>query len=147
MTTKLSAKEAAKEIGTDARTLRKFIRGAKNLPIAPVGQGARYEFTPKEVKALKKAFISWSSKTKITGSNKEVAENTAHDLNTKDENGFTDEDYAEHQGIDLDSYDGTTAEPEISEEDLDEDEKELDALEGPTDEELEDLDIEDIDLD
>lgn len=144
MATKLSAKEAAKEIGTDARTLRKFIRGSKNLPISPVGQGARYEFTPKEVKALKKAFVAWSS-----GSKPKTRTNV-------DENGFSDEDYAEHQDIDIKTYEGTTA-GEIdddpldyaSEEDDDEDEKALDDLEGPSDEDLDDLDldIEDIDLD
>lgn len=60
---KLSAKEAAAELGTDARTLRKFLR-SKASPIEPVGQGNRYEFTAKEVKALKKAFISWGSTSK-----------------------------------------------------------------------------------
>jgi hypothetical protein len=132
MTTKLSAKEAAAELGTDARTLRKFIRGAKNLPISPVGQGARYEFTPKEVKSLKKAFLAWSSgsKTKTKSIDDQIIDLGGVE-NPED-------------GGDL------TEEPEITEEDLDEDEKELDALEdleGPTDEELDDLDIEEIEVD
>lgn len=127
--TKLSAKEAAREIGTDARTLRKFIRSAKDLPIEPVGQGARYEFTKQEVKTLKKAFVTWSNGSKPPKTD------------TKDENGFSDDDYAEHQGIDLDTYDGTTA--ELSEED--EAELLLDDLTGPSDEEL--MEIEEVDLD
>lgn len=122
MTTKLSAKDAAKEIGTDARTLRKFIRSAKDLPISPVGQGARYEFTSKEVKALKKAFLTWSTKgtksektkVKITGTDEEVETNTDHDIELT---------------------------PELEAELL------LDELTGPSDEELEEIDIDDEDLD
>lgn len=48
----LSAKEAAIELGTDARTLRKFLRKRDGL----VGQGQRWGIDPSEIDALKKAF-------------------------------------------------------------------------------------------
>lgn len=57
-----SAKEAAIQLGTDARTLRKFLR-SKQSPIDPVGQGARYTFTAKDIKKLRKAFDKWSTPT------------------------------------------------------------------------------------
>lgn len=127
MTTKLSAKEAAKEIGTDARTLRKFIRSAKDLPVEPVGQGARYEFTPKEVKALKKAFVSWSN-----GSTpKQTKKVNGHKIDTADpEDGVQDEIDRTTEEVDLDD-DGEVVD--------------LEDLDGPSDDEL--LDIEDIELD
>jgi hypothetical protein len=51
---KFSAKEAAIKLGTDARTLRKFIRSSNDFDA--VGQGNRYEFTAKELKTLEKKF-------------------------------------------------------------------------------------------
>lgn len=52
----LSAKEAAKELGTDARTLRKFLRKKNGL----VGQGQRWAIDPKGLKKLKKEFDAWN---------------------------------------------------------------------------------------
>lgn len=52
----MSAKEAAKELGTDARTLRKFLRKKNGL----VGQGQRWSIDPKELKGLKKEFDAWN---------------------------------------------------------------------------------------
>lgn len=54
-TNKLSAKEAATQLGTDARTLRKFLRKRSGL----VGQGNRWEIDPKEIKGLKKEFEAY----------------------------------------------------------------------------------------
>lgn len=121
MTTKLSAKEAARELGTDARTLRKFIRSAKDLPIEPVGQGARYEFTTKEVKQLKKAFVAWSngSTPKAKINNTKLTKKQTEDLEAV-EQGEMDE-MADAAEIDLED------------------------LEGPSDDEL--MEIEDIELD
>lgn len=53
---KLSAKEAATELGTDARTLRKFLRKKSGL----VGQGQRWEIDRKDLKALRKEFEDWA---------------------------------------------------------------------------------------
>lgn len=58
---KFSAKEVARQLGIDARTLRKFLRSEAS-PVEPPGQGGRYEFTAKQVKKVKKAFESWGSR-------------------------------------------------------------------------------------
>lgn len=51
----ISAKEAARLIGTDGRTLRKFLRHRHGL----VGQGNRWEISVEELDELKKAFNKW----------------------------------------------------------------------------------------
>lgn len=147
-----SAKEVAKELGMDARNLRKFLRSSKS-PIEAVGQGNRYEFSAKDVAKLKKFFDGTKASTTETAApatkkskkNKApktepkkprsmmseeerrqwqeeteaaVQGNMNPDDATADENGFTDQDYADHQEVDLD------------------------ALAGPSPEELEDLEIE-----
>lgn len=53
----MTTRELADELGTDTKTLRKFLRGhldKENLP----GQGGRYQFEKAEVAALKKAFAA-----------------------------------------------------------------------------------------
>ena len=64
----LSAKEAAAALGTDARTLRKFLRKRSGL----VGQGNRWEIDPGEMKTLKKEFDAY-----ISGQKAEKAEKAA----------------------------------------------------------------------
>ena len=122
MAEKLSAKQAAIQMGTDARTLRKFLR-SDACPMDPVGQGNRYEFTAGEVKKLKKLFLAWSGGTKKTKAEKVIEHDPAED-----------EDIEE---IDLEDEDLA---PKDEDEELD-----LDDLEGPDDEELEDLEIEELD--
>lgn len=56
---KYSASEAAMRIGTDAKTLRRFLRD--NDSYTNVGSGGRYSFTSKEVTSMAKAFTSWNS--------------------------------------------------------------------------------------
>lgn len=68
---KLSAKEAAALIGTDARTLRKFLRSESGL----VGQGQRWEIDPDKVDELKARFTNF---TKAKG------ESTAKKAKSKD---------------------------------------------------------------
>lgn len=51
----LSAKEAATLIGTDARTLRKFLRSQHGL----VGQGQRWAISSDDIPALKDKFEAW----------------------------------------------------------------------------------------
>ena len=50
-----SAKEVARALGTDARTLRKFLRSSDS-PFEAVGQGGRYNFDDEDVKLLERAF-------------------------------------------------------------------------------------------
>lgn len=56
-----SAKEVAQECGTDARTLRKFLREFLPAEEQP-GQGGRYSFTKGEVTKIKKGFGDWGKK-------------------------------------------------------------------------------------
>lgn len=62
----MNAKEAADKIGTDAKTLRRFIRSGKST-FRPVGSGDRYEFEEKDIPTLRKRFEEWrSGTTKVT---------------------------------------------------------------------------------
>lgn len=54
----LSAKEAARELGIDARTFRKFMREIL-APEDQPGQGNRYHIDSKDIKKLKKKFEKW----------------------------------------------------------------------------------------
>src|SRR4051812_44851221 len=58
----MSAKEMARELGTDARTFRKFMRSTTPKDEQP-GQGKRWQFkgTKKEIDALKKKFSTWNT--------------------------------------------------------------------------------------
>lgn len=60
MTETLSAKEAARELGIDARTFRKFMRAILDKEDQP-GQGNRYHIEAKQIKKLKKQYAEWQS--------------------------------------------------------------------------------------
>ncbi|SKI02284.1 hypothetical protein [Mycobacteroides abscessus] len=53
----LSTKDVAEKLGTDAKTLRVFLRASKH----GVGSGKRYEFTGKDVPTLKAKFTKWTA--------------------------------------------------------------------------------------
>lgn len=55
----LSAKEVARELGTDARNFRKFMRATTPKEDQP-GQGNRYAFDVDEVPELKAKFQEWT---------------------------------------------------------------------------------------
>lgn len=55
----LSAKEAARELGTDARTFRKFMRATTPKDQQP-GQGNRYAILKRSMPKLKTKFDEWS---------------------------------------------------------------------------------------
>lgn len=124
---KFSAKEAAAQIGTDARTLRKFIRQGKDLPIAPVGQGNRYEFTAKEIKALKKQFLAWgggkveeATPAKKEKKGKATEAPTIEELNEALEDGpLSEDEIDEVLEVELEDMEPT-------DEDLDDDDEDLD---------------------
>lgn len=135
---KFSAKEAAAELGTDARTLRKFLR-SKQSPLEPVGQGNRYEFDSKEMKALKKAFVAWSAGSKAkTEKPAKKKTKSIDDMTTEERDAYA-------------KYLGEVEEGRPHAQDDDESpEDEIAFLEGPSDEDLEEIDdveIELIDLD
>lgn len=59
--TTLTTTELAAELGTDTRTVRKFLRDTKGDGKAVVGKGARYSFEKREVRSLKSQFGKWSA--------------------------------------------------------------------------------------
>jgi len=62
--------QAAELLGTNARQLRVFLRSAHST-FVPVGSGARYDFTDREIPTLKKRFEAWqkAGKPRPTASN------------------------------------------------------------------------------
>lgn len=63
----MDTKEAAAALGTNPRRLRIFLRSGYST-FVPVGSGARYDFTAKEMPTLAKRFSEWSSaETKSVG--------------------------------------------------------------------------------
>jgi len=56
--TTLDTSKVAAELGTDSRTLRKFLRSSAS-PLQAVGQGARYVMKPEDLPELKDKFDAW----------------------------------------------------------------------------------------
>lgn len=54
----MDTSQAAELLGTNARTLRVFLRSAHST-FVPVGSGARYDFTDREIPTLKTRFAAW----------------------------------------------------------------------------------------
>ena len=97
---KLSAKEAAALLGTDARTLRKFLRSESGL----VGQGQRWEIAPDEVDALKARFEA-AVKNKAASPKKTKAKDApARRVSQVDADELEDDDELE-EVMDLDDLD------------------------------------------
>jgi hypothetical protein len=59
MAVTLTAKEAARELGTDARTFRKFMRAITPKEEQP-GQGNRYSIEQRKMRTLKQQFDEWA---------------------------------------------------------------------------------------
>lgn len=55
----LTTKDVAIALGTDGRTLRRFLRDSAFSKQGKVGQGKRYEFSRSEVTAMKPRFSKW----------------------------------------------------------------------------------------
>jgi len=53
-----TTKDLAEELGTDPKTLRKFLR-SQDSPVTPVGQGNRYSIDGRTARSLRKAFLTW----------------------------------------------------------------------------------------
>jgi len=71
----MDTSEVAQILGTTARTLRVFLRSTHST-FVPVGSGARYDFTEREVETLKKRFEGWQSAGKPRPSTKSEAKAT-----------------------------------------------------------------------
>lgn len=56
----LNTTEVATEFGTDARTLRKFLRSPQGTD-STVGKGARWSIEKRDLRSLRKRFETWSA--------------------------------------------------------------------------------------
>jgi len=71
----LTAKAAASKLGTDARTLRKFLRKENGV----IGQGQRWEIDPADIPALKERFDAWAKGGQSRSESKKAAAPEATD--------------------------------------------------------------------
>lgn len=55
----MNTTEVATEFGTDARTLRKFLRSPEGTD-SKVGKGARWSIEKRDLRGLRKRFTAWS---------------------------------------------------------------------------------------
>lgn len=62
----LSASQAAYELGTDAKTLRRFLR--QDVTYNNAGSGGRYSFESADIPALKAKFETWQGRPKTVTS-------------------------------------------------------------------------------
>lgn len=70
--TTLSAKQAAQQLGTDARTLRKFMRAITPKENQP-GQGNRYAIEEDLIPELQVKFTDWAKGKKASPNGQEAA--------------------------------------------------------------------------
>lgn len=68
----MTAKQLARKLNTDPKTLRKFLR-SKDSPVEAVGQGGRYEFDADASKLIIDGFKNWGG-VKTTKLKSEVAD-------------------------------------------------------------------------
>lgn len=73
-----TAKQLARKLNTDPKTLRKFLR-SKESPIEAVGQGGRYEFDADAAKLIAKGFKGWGG-VKPTKLKDEVADEALEEV-------------------------------------------------------------------
>lgn len=62
----ITPKEFAAKVGSDGRTVRKFLRSKEGLDIK-VGKGHRWAIEAKQVKSLTTRFNAWDAKNKAKG--------------------------------------------------------------------------------
>ena len=72
----MDTKDVAQRIGTTPRTLRQFLRSAYST-FVPVGSGARYDFTERELPTISKRFREWTSEA-IVGDARERRNSAVH---------------------------------------------------------------------
>lgn len=56
----MDTRAVADQLGTDPKTLRRFIR-SRACPFDAVGAGGRYDFTPDDIPVMADAFTAWSA--------------------------------------------------------------------------------------
>jgi hypothetical protein len=60
----MTSSDVAREIGTDAKTLRRFLRADPSY--RNVGSGGRYDFQPSDIPTVKKLFTAWIDGKKVS---------------------------------------------------------------------------------
>lgn len=96
----MDTNEVAEAIGTNARTLRQFLRSGTSTYV-PVGSGARYEFTDSDLPTLTKRFSEWKGGGKPTTitRKKTTRKSKAEVQRTRDEAEWEDEGLVELEDI------------------------------------------------
>jgi DNA-binding transcriptional MerR regulator len=96
----MDTNEVAEAIGTNARTLRQFLRSGTSTYVA-VGSGARYDFTEADLPTLTKRFSEWKGggKPSTTAKKKTQRKSKAEIQRTRDEAEWEDEGMVELQDI------------------------------------------------
>jgi hypothetical protein len=107
----LTTKDLADELGTDGKTLRKFLRSHLPKDSQP-GQGGRYSFEKKDLASLKKAWLKWSEKRDAEDTKKPTDKKTKPEKTPKekaveevDDDEPTDEALEEIDDADLEDLD------------------------------------------
>lgn len=67
----ITPKEFAVQVGSDGRTVRKFLRSDQGLN-AKVGKGSRWAIESRQVRSLAKKFAKWDESRKVTETDDEV---------------------------------------------------------------------------
>jgi hypothetical protein len=81
----LTTAQVAEKLGTDARTLRKFLR-SDACKVESVGKGSRYQIEAKQVQQLRSQFTKWGAaqdekpKTVTTKTETAPAEVSTHEV-------------------------------------------------------------------
>lgn len=74
----MTAQELATELGTDARTIRKFLRSVTDKENQP-GKGARWSIEKKHLRTLRKQYTDWDAARQTAADEAEVDENETED--------------------------------------------------------------------
>lgn len=82
--TLLTTTQVADEFGTDARTLRKFLRSPQGTD-SKVGKGARWSIEKKDLRSLRKRFETWTAETEARKVKEVAALDSADVPETDDE--------------------------------------------------------------
>lgn len=73
MAVQLTATELAEELGTDGRTVRKFLRSITPKDAQP-GKGARWSIEKKNLRTLRKQYGEWAAAVDEARAKREAAE-------------------------------------------------------------------------
>lgn len=130
----ITAKQLAQAVGTDAKTLRRFLRSyLRENDLETPGQGGRYAFTKREAKGLAVAF-------KAAHAPKPPKELNLDEELSDEEFELTDEDL--NLDIDLSADEDEDEESEDENEDENEDDEPEEQEEDTVADELEEIDVE-----